>query len=355
MRQTRTALRRIPLAGTAPPALAYPVTAMIAAVIPCFRVKNEILGVLAAMPPECQRIYVVDDACPEGSGDLVESACQDPRVRVLRHARNEGVGGATLTGYRAALADGASVIVRLDGDGQMDPREIPRLVRPILDGDADYAKGNRFFELEGLRAMPRLRLVGNSLLSFASKLSSGYWNVFDPNNGFTAIHADVLRRLPLEKLAQRWFFESDVLFRLGTLRAVVCDVPMTARYENEKSSLVIRHVAGEFAVRHAANAVKRIFYNYYLRNFNIASIEIAVGLPLLLFGAWVGVTRWIDGYLHGVPQTSGTVMLAALPVIVGMQLLLAFLSYDLSNVPRDVLHRRLADPSRRTPTTTNSL
>jgi len=315
---------------------------MIAAVIPCFRVKRHILDVLAAVPPEVERIYVVDDACPEGSGDVVEGTCRDPRVRVLRHAANQGVGGATVTGYRAALADGAEVVVRLDGDGQMDPSLIPLLVRPILADEADYAKGNRFFELEGLRAMPRLRLVGNSLLSFMSKLSSGYWNVFDPTNGFTAIHAAVLRRVPLKKLARGYFFESDLLFRLGTLRAVVCDVPMPARYGDEESSLVVHRVAFEFARKHASNTAKRIFYNYYLRNFNIASIEIALGVPAVLFGLWIGITRWLDGYLHNVPQTSGTVMLAALPVIVGIQLVLGFLSYDLSNAPRDVLHTRLA-------------
>ena len=315
---------------------------MIAAVIPCYRVKRHVLGVLAAMPTLVDAVYVVDDACPEGSGDLVESACRDPRVRVLRHATNQGVGGATVTGYRAALADGAAVVVRLDGDGQMDPAAIPLLVRPLLEGEADYAKGNRFYELEGLASMPRLRLFGNSLLSFACKLSSGYWNVFDPNNGFTAIHADVLRRVPLDRLARGWFFESDLLFRLGTLRAVVHDVPMRARYGDEQSSLRVSRVAGEFAWRHLANTAKRVFYNYYLRDFNMASIELALGAPLLAFGVWIGLTRWIEGSLRNVPATSGTVMLAALPVIVGMQLLLAFLAHDMQAVPRDVLHRRLA-------------
>ena len=319
--------------------------AMLAAVIPCFCVKRHILGVLAAIPRSVDRIYVVDDGCPEGSGDAVEACCTDLRVRVLCHERNRGVGAATLTGYRAALEDGATVIVRLDGDGQMDPSLIPRLVRPIADGEADYTKGNRFFELAGLRAMPPLRLVGNSILSFASKLSSGYWNVFDPTNGFTAIHAAVLRQLPLDKLSPDWFFESDLLFRLGTIRAVVCDVPIPARYGDEGSSLVVRRVIGSFAWKHLVNAAKRIFYGYYLRNFNIASIEIALGIPLVAFGAWIGVTRWYDGYLHNTPATSGTVMLAALPVLVGIQLVLAFLSYDLQNVPRDVLHRRLDPPA----------
>lgn len=316
--------------------------AMLAVVIPCFRVRRHILEVLAAVPASVSRIYVVDDACTEGSGDLVESACRDPRVEVLRHTTNQGVGGATLTGYRAALADGARIVVRLDGDGQMDPALISRLVRPIDAGEADYAKGNRFFELAGLRAMPWLRLFGNSVLSFASKLSSGYWNVFDPTNGFTAIHADVLRALPLDKLARGYFFESDLLFRLGTIRAVVTDVPMPARYADEESGLVVRRVALPFARGHLVNFAKRLFYNYYLRNFNVASIEIALAFPLIAFGTWIGATRWLEGSARDVPATAGTVMLAALPVLVGVQLLLAFFSYDTANVPREVLHRRLA-------------
>jgi len=315
---------------------------VIAVVVPCYRVRDHILGVLDSIGPECNAIYVVDDACPEGTAERVEAECSDPRVRVLRLARNLGVGGATLAGYRAALDDGADVIVKCDGDGQMDPALIPRLVRPVLDGEADYAKGNRFFELTGLGAMPWPRLLGNSLLSFLSKLSSGYWNIFDPTNGFTAIHAAVARALPFDRIAQRWFFESDLLFRLGTLRAVVCDVPMPASYGSESSNLVIRHVAGRFLLGHATNTVKRIFYNYYLRNFNIASIEIVLGLALMAFGTWFGAGHWMESIRRGVAATSGTVMLAALPVLAGFQLLLAALTYDLQNIPREVLHKRLA-------------
>ena len=314
---------------------------MIAVVIPCYRVKSQILDVLSGIGPECQAIYVVDDGCPEGTGDHVETECRDPRVRVLRHEENSGVGAATLTGYEAALGAGAAIVVKLDGDGQMDPAWIPRLVRPIQDGEADYVKGNRFFDLDGLGAMPRARVLGNSLLSFASKLSSGYWNVFDPTNGFTAIHAAVARRLPLAKLARGYFFESDLLFRLGILRAVVCEIPMPAVYRGEPSSLVIRRVLFEFGWKHCANTFKRIFYSYYLRNFNIASIEILAGLLFVAFGAWFGTSQWLDGIRANVPATSGTVMIAALPVLIGVQLLLAFLTYDLQNVPREILHRRL--------------
>ncbi len=314
---------------------------MIVVVIPCYRVKDFILTVISGIGPECDRIYVVDDCCPEGTGKHVEAECRDQRVRVLFHEANLGVGGATLSGYRAAISDGAAAVVKLDGDGQMDPRMIPRLLRPILEGEADYVKGNRFFELEGLRSMPRVRLIGNAALSFASKLASGYWNLFDPTNGFTAIHGAVARALPLSKVHRRWFFESDLLFHLGILRAVIRDVPMPAVYGEERSSLVIRSVLFDFAGRHLANLVRRIFYGYFLRDFNIASIELVLGLAALLLGGWVGVSHWLEVARTGVPATSGTVMLAALPTLLGVQLLLAFLSYDLQNVPREVLHKRL--------------
>ena len=315
---------------------------MIAVVIPCHRVKYQILGVLGTIGPECNAIYVVDDACPEQTGDHVERECRDPRVRVIRNPHNLGVGGATLAGYAAAIENGARIIVKCDGDGQMDPAMIPRLIHPIQAGEADYCKGNRFYDLAGLEQMPTLRLLGNSLLSFLTKLSSGYWNIFDPTNGFTAIHAAVARALPREKIARGFFFESDMLFRLGTLRAVVCDVPMPASYGDETSNLRIGRIAGQFARKHVSNTAKRIFYSYYLRNFNIASIEIVVGFALLAFGFWFGGTHWLEGIRNNVPQTSGTVMVAALPVIVGIQMVLAALSYDLQNIPREVMHKRLA-------------
>ena len=319
---------------------------MIAVVIPSYRVKNQILDVLGAIGSEVSAVYVVDDCCPEKSGNWVEQHCEDSRVRVLRHEQNQGVGGATITGYRAALADGANIIVKVDGDGQMDPGLIPRLVRPILKGEADYVKGNRFFDLDRLQPMPRIRLFGNAILSFSSKLSSGYWNIFDPTNGFTAIHSAVAATLPLEKLSQGWFFESDLLFRLGTLRAVVRDVPMPAVYRGEESSLVIHRIAGEFAVKHVSNTFKRIFYSYYLRDFNIASIELVVGMLGLSLGFGFGATRWLQVASTGVATTSGTVMVAALPILIGVQFILAFLSYDLQHVPADVLHKMIEPVGR---------
>ncbi len=327
---------------------ATPVSPAIAVVIPCFRVRQTILEVLAAVGPECQAIYVVDDACPESTADRVESDCHDPRVQTIRLPQNQGVGGATLEGYRRAIEDGAEILVKLDGDGQMDPALIPRLVAMIQQGEADYVKGNRFFELDGLQSMPTARLIGNSLLSFVNKVSTGYWNIFDPTNGFTALHAGVARQLPFHKLSKGYFFESDMLFRLGTLRAVVTDVPMPVCYRGEHSGLRIRSVIFEFAAKHLANTMKRLFYSYYLRDFSIASVEILVGIASVAWGAWFGMTRWLEGISQNVPATSGTVMVAALPVLLGVQLILAFLNFDIHNVPRDVLHKRLLPPHPKT-------
>lgn len=315
--------------------------APIAVIVPCYRSRQRVLDVLAAIGPECAAVFVVDDACPEQTGKHVEQHCQDPRVRVLRHTQNQGVGGATLTGYRAALEAGAGVLVKLDSDGQMDPARIPALVAPILAGEADYTKGNRFFELEGLAPMPPVRLLGNAALSFLNKCSSGYWEIYDPTNGFTALHADVARVLPMAKLARRYFFESDLLFRLGTLRAVVVDVPMPAQYGAERSGLSVARALPEFAWRHLVNGLKRLLYGYYLRDLNFASLELALGLPLIAGGAWFGVRSWIEGSRAGVPTSSGTVMLAALPILLGVQLLLGFLQHDMHAAPRQPIHRRL--------------
>jgi glycosyltransferase involved in cell wall biosynthesis len=296
--------------------------------------------VIARVGPEVARIYVVDDQCPEQSGALVRAQCRDPRVVVLEHTENQGVGGAVLTGYRAAIADGARVIVKLDGDGQMDPALIPDFVAPILDGEADYTKGNRFFNLERLRAMPKLRLFGNAVLSLMTKLSSGYWDLFDPTNGYTAIHADAARFLPFDKISRRYFFETDMLFRLNTLGAVVVDVPMDAVYGDEVSNLKISRVATEFAAKHMRNFSKRLFYNYYLRNLSLASIELPLGALLMVFGIVYGITHWVHSADMAVATPAGTVMVAALPILMGAQLILAFLAYDIASVPRRPLHKK---------------
>ena len=312
----------------------------IAVVIPAYKVRRHVLDVIARIGPEVDWIFVVDDACPEQSGDCVEQNTTDPRVVVLRHAHNQGVGGAMVTGYQAALEDGADIVVKIDGDGQMDPALLEGFVEPIRSGEADYTKGNRFHSLDEIRQMPVLRLFGNTVLSFMAKLSTGYWDVFDPTNGYTAIHCGVLKDIPFRKLSRRYFFETDMLFHLNILRAVVVDVPMDARYGQETSNLRVSKVLAEFLAKHVRNCIKRIFYNYYLRDISIASIELPLGIVLLLGGAIFGARAWLASAAAGIPTPAGEVMLSALPILVGIQLLLAFVNFDIASMPRRPLSRR---------------
>lgn len=312
----------------------------IAVVIPCYKVTRHIMDVIAAMPPLVSRIYVVDDCCPDKSGEFVKENNRDPRVVVLFNEKNKGVGGAVMTGYRAAIADQMLIAVKVDGDGQMDPALIPEFIEPILHGEADYTKGNRFFNLEEIHQMPKVRVFGNAVLSLLNKLSSGYWDIFDPTNGYTAIHVDVLKKMSFAKISERYFFESDMLFRLNTLRAKVVDIPMDAHYGDEESQLKIGKIIGDFTKKNIRNTCKRIFYNYFLRDMSVASIELVLGFVLLLFGAIYGGYHWIASAQAGTTTPTGTVMLAVLPIVIGVQLLLSFLSYDIENVPRRSIHRR---------------
>jgi glycosyltransferase involved in cell wall biosynthesis len=320
----------------------------ISVVIPAYKVTRQILQVIEdiGIDSGVSRIYVIDDCCPENSGEFVRKNCSDQRVSVIRNETNLGVGGAVMTGYRAAIAEGADVIVKIDGDGQMNPALISAFVEPILRRDADYTKGNRFFDVETVRQMPLVRLAGNAGLSFLTKLSSGYWNLFDPTNGYTAIHATVAARLPFEKISRRYFFESDMLFRLNTMRAVVMDIPMFAEYGDEVSNLKVSRELPRFFASNIRNLGKRIAYNYFIRNFNFATLELILGIALLGFGTIFGGASWLAHYREATLASAGTVMLAALPMIMGVQLFLGFINYDMANVPSSPLSLRLHADAR---------
>lgn len=313
------------------------VSPKIAAIIPCYRVGSFIIDVVRRSLSYVDVVYVVDDECPDGSGHLVLSMFSAENVVVLFNNLNKGVGGAVIAGYRQALVDGCDIIVKVDGDGQMAPELIPDLIRPILNGRADYAKGNRFYNIDDLEEMPRVRLFGNAMLSFVSKFSSGYWDIMDPTNGFTAIHRCALSRLPLAKLSERYFFESDMLFRLYLEGAVVCDVPMRARYGEEKSNLNIKRVAIEFPGKYLANFIKRVFYSYFLRDFNAVSLQGFLGVLFVVFGIIFGSLNWLIHWQRAELTPLGTIMISALSIILGVQFMIAALALDVSRVPRTPL------------------
>jgi hypothetical protein len=313
-----------------------------AAVIPCYKVKNHIIDVIAGLSPQIiDLILVVDDKCPEQTGLYVEKNCVDPRVKIIYHRFNQGVGGAVVSGYKAALDEKCSIVVKVDGDGQMPIKIIEELISPIITGKADYVKGNRFFNIDDLLKMPKIRLLGNSILSFISKMSSGYWDIMDPTNGFTAISSAVLEKLPFDKISKRYFFESDMLFRLNTYRAVIAEIPHQSIYEDEESNLKIKKIIIPFLYKYSRNFVKRIFYTYFIRNFNVGSVEIIVGCFLVLIGLVLGGNYWTKSILLDIPATSGQVMLSALPLILGFQSLLAAMQYDVNNTPKQPISKSL--------------
>ncbi|HEX6039268.1 glycosyltransferase family 2 protein [Longimicrobium sp.] len=330
--------------------LAPPREPRIAVVIPGYRAADTVAEVIAAIPPLVWRVYVVDDGCPQGTGDRAEGV--DDRVRVLRNPRNLGVGGATKRGYAEALRDGADVVVKLDADGQMDPAFIPRLVAPLLAGRADYAKGNRFAPLHRTprgappaesRPMPPVRRLGNNVLSFLHKGVTGYWGIVDPTNGYTAIHRAALESIDPARVADCYFFETDILFHLNLADAVVHDVPLPARYSGEVSSLSVRRFLVRFPLLAASRFLRRVGVKYFLQDFNVASLQLLLGLPLVLAGACFGFYRWMAALESGVANTAGTVMFAALPIILGFQLLLSALTYDVMHTPRVPLSARGED------------
>jgi glycosyltransferase involved in cell wall biosynthesis len=317
----------------------------IAAVIPAYGVEHNIQSVLDGLPPYLKYIIVVDDASPDSSGELVAKAAKtDKRITLVTHTQNQGVGGAMVSGFRKALELGAQIVVKLDGDGQMDPAHIPALVKPLIQGKADYAKGNRFRDFQSLAQMPLIRRVGNLGLSFLTKAATGYWGIFDPTNGYFAVRAEILAQLPLEKIDHRYFFETSMLAHLYLLGALVMDVSIPARYRNETSNLSIRRTLFEFPIKLLSTFFRRILLKYYIYDFSMMSLYLMVGIPLLLFGGIFGAVKWIDYASRNVPAPTGTVMLPTLSVILGIQILLSAIEIDMNSVPRRPLSNPLESP-----------
>jgi glycosyltransferase involved in cell wall biosynthesis len=304
-----------------------------AVVIPCYKVAEHIKEVISSVPETIGHIIVVDDKCPQSSGKEAEKLNRE-NVNVIYHEKNLGVGGAVMTGYRKAMELGADIVVKLDGDGQMDPANIDMLIEPLSENRADYTKGNRFGSFDHVKDMPKSRLLGNSALSFLVKLASGYWDIIDPTNGYTAIHRRVLEELNLRKISNRYFFESDMLINLNIIGAVVKDVRMPSKYGEESSSLSVLKALFQFPPRLVKGLIKRIVLKYFIYDFNMASVYILIGLPMFLFSAVFGIWEWVDSIVTGTPRSAGTIMLVALPVIVSFQMLLQAINIDINSVPR---------------------
>lgn len=304
----------------------------ITVVIPCYKVDQHIESTVNGLPEWIDEVVLVNDCSPDHSLELLNQlAAIHPKITVLSNKVNMGVGGAMITGFRHALKTDTDVIVKMDGDGQMNPTFLPNLLLPLCNKQAEYAKGNRFNDFEALKRMPTSRRFGNLGLSFLIKAASGYWEVFDPSNGFFAISKDTFRRLDLDKLAPRYFFESSLLIELYYTGARIQDVPMPAIYGEEVSNLSVTKTLFGFPPKLLKALFRRVLLSYFIYDFSITSIYILAGMPLFLYGLIYGIVKWVHFASMDVAAPTGTVMLAVLPFILGFQMLLSAVQHDIDS------------------------
>ncbi len=308
----------------------------IAVVIPFYNASNEILPVISKLPEYIQHIIIVDDQSPAPlpKADIEQLAPAKARIHFLENPINLGVGGATKRGFEEAIKVGAEIIIKVDADDQMDLAYLPHLLDPLIANKCDVAKGNRFRDLKALRTMPLVRRIGNLGLSFLIKSATGYWHNFDPTNGFLALKTDVVKNLDFNKLANRYYFETSLLSQLYFEKAVIKDVAMPARYGEEKSSMKIWQMPFVFGSRLTGTFIKRIVKEYFLYDFNIGSVYLLFGFPLFMFGLIFGIAEWIYYASINTFAPTGTIMIVTLSIILGFQLLLQAIQYDIINAPK---------------------
>ena len=307
--------------------------ALTSILVPAFRAAASVASVVAAVPAWVNHIVVVDDASPDDTAAVV-AALNDPRVILLRHERNRGLGAAMATGYARALELNSDVVIKMDSDGQMDPCYLPALVGAITEGGYGYAKGNRFFDLRSLRDMPKLRLWGSIILSLLTKAASGYWNLTDPQNGYVAVSGDTLRRLDLQALDKRFFFENEMLIQLNILSVPVAEIPMPARYDNHVSTMRLSRILCDYPPKLFAGWLKRMWLKYFSLAISPIAVLLTAGVPLMAWGVVTGFLEWHRSALLHRATPVGTVMLSAVPLILGFQMILQALLMDVANTPR---------------------
>ena len=305
-------------------------TRTVAVVIPCYKVEGTIRQVLESLPDFIDYILPVDDCSPDNTGRLLcEAALNDSRIRPIRHTKNGGVGSAMVSGFRSALELEADFIFKMDGDGQMDPAYLEPMLKKISTS-CDFVKGNRFQDRNNIDKMPVIRRIGNLGMSFGVQMASGYWNISDPTNGYFGIRRETLQQLQLERLAPRFFFESSLITELYYTGARICDLSMPAIYGNEKSNLSVTRTLFSFPGKLAKAHFRRILLRYFIYDFNINSLYILFGTPLFIFGLVFGLFKWIHFASAGIPAPTGTIMVAVLCVVLGFQMLLASVQYDIT-------------------------
>lgn len=304
--------------------------ALIGVIVPAYNEAKLIGRVLETMPDYVDKIIVVDDASDDHTSEVVQSyePSLSGRLILIRHEVNQGVGGAIITGHHRALAEGMDVVAVMAGDAQMDPSELSRVLDPVIEGRADYAKGNRFFSGEAWQIMPRVRYFANAALSMLTKIASGHWHVADPQCGYTAISRQALESLDLDRLSKGYQFESSMLVHLNVLNLRVVDVPVRPIYGiGEDSGIQHGWAVLAFALYLARSFVWRLKEKYIIRDFHPLVFFYLFGLlfcpPGLLFGLYLLAYRLMVG-----PVQTTSALFAMFLFTSGLQFLLFAMWFD---------------------------
>jgi glycosyltransferase involved in cell wall biosynthesis len=303
----------------------------IAVVVPCHNEETLIARVIETMPEFVDTLYVVDDASSDHTVEVVSGYVErDPdRVRLIRHATNQGVGGAIASGYKAARDDAVDVAVVMAGDAQMDPEDLPRILDPVVSGEYDYSKGNRLFTGDAWNKIPRIRYLGNAFLSVLTKVASGYWHVADSQSGYTAINLPALKRIDWDQMYKRYGQPNDLLVRLNVYNFRVKDVPIRPIYGiGEKSGIRPLKMIPRLSWLLFRLFLYRLVHKYVIRDFHPLLFFYTLGLTLVpaggLFGAYLLAIR-----LMGSPVAGTSAIFAAFMVITGLQFLFFAMWFDM--------------------------
>lgn len=304
----------------------------IAVIIPCYKVEAHIKNVIDMIPEYVDTVVAVNDCSPDNTKTVLKEIVKvNPKLVVIQHDVNQGVGGAMITGFKACIEKNIDIIVKVDGDGQMDMSFMPQLIDAVIDSKYDYSKGDRVRNRKMLEKMPAVRRFGNLGLTFLIRIASGYWKISDPTNGYLCITLPTLKKLDLSRLSKRFFFESSLITELYFTGAKIKDVQMPSIYGDEKSNLSVWKALFSFPAKLMKAHLRRLRMQYFIDDFNISSVYLAIGFPMFLFGLVFGLVKWIHYAKIGISAPTGTIIISLITIIMGFQLILSFIQNDMSN------------------------
>lgn len=304
----------------------------VAVVVPCYKVESHIKDVVDMIPEYVDCIIAVNDCSPDNTKSVLEEIGKsNPKLVVLQHDKNQGVGAAMVTGFKVCIEKSIDIVIKVDGDGQMDMNFMPQLIDAVIDGKYDFAKGDRVRNRKMLEKMPAIRRFGNLGMTFLVRIASGYWKISDPTNGYLCITLPTLKKLDLSRLSKRFFFESSLIAELYFTGARIKDVQMPSIYGDEKSNLSIWKTLFSFPAKLMKAHLRRLWMQYFVDDFNISSVYLAFGVPMFLFGLVFGLVKWIHYANIGIPAPTGTIIISLITIIMGFQLILSFIQNDMGN------------------------